>query len=240
MLRLPGHDAHRFHRSGVVDTDGLHQVVGAQDCRQRISQLMPQHRQEPVLASAQFRLGLVCLPQLPSGRSEASQSLEDTLVFAVKFPLFTMRYNPYGAYRLIVVLKWNQQRFYESRLGRERGKTAIGEIHQLGGVLVDAYPARARVPGHRAVSARGKHPGQRLPSKDIAFQYADPGGICPDTVPPRSRRPSEACCVGSRPSRSRAWPKLDAPLRNSADGRSRLQLATEIDLFKGRIGRGES
>src|ERR1700735_4269326 len=151
MLRLSGDHVHSPYSLWLLDADVLHHIVGTHNGCQRISKFVTQHRQEFVLLLTRFRLGPICFPQLPAGRSESRQGSHDSLVFPVEFPLIGMRYDPNSSDGFAVMLKRNEQRFHRSRLDRERWKAAIGEVHQLRSVLVDAHAAWTSVPGHRVV-----------------------------------------------------------------------------------------
>ena len=79
--------------------------------------------------------------------------------------------------RATLVVKGNQQRFDEPRLGEERRKAAVGQVHQLDGIAVDADAARAFVARHRAAARGREYAGDRFPAKDLAIEQADAGGV---------------------------------------------------------------
>ncbi|MGH7277214.1 MAG: hypothetical protein ACREJG_00845, partial [Candidatus Rokuibacteriota bacterium] len=117
---------------------------------------MAQHRQELVLAPARLLGGLVRFPPLPAGRGELREGADDSLVLPVELPVMRVRDDPDGADGLAMKMEGDEQRLHEPRLGPQRRKRAVGEIHQLGDVLVDTDAAGAGFARHRSVAVGGE------------------------------------------------------------------------------------
>src|SRR5438105_2547184 len=105
------------------------------------------------------------------------QCAHHALVLSVELPLKVIGYDPDRSNRLAMIMKRHQHRFDEAWLGQKCGKTAIRQMHQLGGVLIDADTARTGVTRHRGIAIGGEYSSHSLPANDVTLQYADPGSV---------------------------------------------------------------
>src|SRR4051812_42842478 len=103
---------------------------------------MPNERERVALALAIFGGSLVELPELPGGRRKLREDSDDPLVFRVELAVGRMADDPDRPDWQAIVVKRDEQRLDEARLRVQRREGAVGKVHQLRRVAVDADAAR--------------------------------------------------------------------------------------------------
>ena len=143
----------------------------ARSCRREgIAELMPDQRERAALAFAILGGSLVQFPELPRGGRKLRQDSDDPLVFRVELAVGRMADDPDRPDRRSIVVKRDEQRLDEARLRVQRREGAIGKVHQLRRVAVDADAARALGARHGAALRSGERAGHRLPPKHVAVE----------------------------------------------------------------------
>ncbi len=81
--------------------------------------------------------------------------------------------DPDGADRRALMMERNEERFDAVGVRGDRGKVSMRQVHQLGGVLIDADAAGARPARHRSAACAGHDASHRFPAEDFAIEQAD-------------------------------------------------------------------